>query len=53
LRALAGPRGAVTVIAAHRPCLLPLDDVGCVTDIDTVADLEAAGALLAVRGSTP
>ena len=30
--------------------LLPLDDIGCITDIDTLADLQAAQRLLAQRG---
>ena len=41
LRALAGPQGAAQVIRSVNACLLPLDDIGCITDIDTVNDLEA------------
>ena len=46
LAQLHGPRGAAPVLQAHTPYLLVLDDVGCVTDIDTPADLAAAQALL-------
>jgi molybdenum cofactor cytidylyltransferase len=46
LRALRGPQGAASVLRAHPVFTLAVDDVGCVTDIDTVADLEAARRLL-------
>lgn len=49
LRALAGPQGAAVVIRAHAAFLLAVDDIGCVTDIDTLADLEAAQRLLEQR----
>lgn len=42
LAGLSGPQGAASVIRAHTPWLLALDDIGCITDIDTPADLEAA-----------
>jgi len=46
LRALDGPLGAASVLRAHPVFTLDVDDIGCVTDIDTVADLEAARRLL-------
>jgi len=46
---LHGPRGAAPVIQAHTPLLLALSDIGCVTDIDTPADLQAAHRLLQNR----
>lgn len=49
LAQLRGPEGAASVIRAHRPFHLELDDIGCVTDIDTPADLEAARHLLQNR----
>jgi molybdenum cofactor cytidylyltransferase len=49
LRALSGARGAVSVIRAFEPFLLPLEDIGCITDIDTLADLEAVRRLMENR----
>ena len=49
LRALAGAQGAACVVRAHPRFELPLDDVGCITDIDTLADLLAARRLLEQR----
>jgi molybdenum cofactor cytidylyltransferase len=53
LAALSGAEGAVAVVRAHAADgstrRLELDDPGIVTDIDTVADLAAAEALLARR----
>ena len=46
LAALSGPRGAAGIVAAHGAFELPLTDVGCITDIDTVADLAVAQARL-------
>jgi CTP:molybdopterin cytidylyltransferase MocA len=42
-------QGAASVIRAHAPFRLVLDDIGCVTDIDTPSDLEAAQHLLQNR----
>ena len=42
LRALQGAHGAASVIRAFDTLLLAHGDIGCITDIDTVADLEAA-----------
>ena len=49
LMQLQGPEGAASVIRAHAPFRLVLDDIGCVTDIDTPSDLEAAQHLLQNR----
>ena len=49
LAQLQGPQGAAAVMQAHTPFLLVLDDIGCITDIDTPADLAAASALLQNR----
>ncbi len=46
LAALSGSRGAAGIVAARGAFELPLADVGCITDIDTVADLAAAQARL-------
>jgi molybdenum cofactor cytidylyltransferase len=42
LAALEGPHGAASVIARFRSLRWPVADRGCVTDIDTLADLEHA-----------
>lgn len=39
---LQGDRGAASVVRSHAAMELHLDDRGCVTDIDTVEDLQAA-----------
>ena len=49
LMALAGERGAAPVLRAHGAHELAVDDAGCVTDIDTVADLIRAEALWRAR----
>ena len=49
LRALAGPQGAASVIRSSDTCLLAIDDIGCITDIDTVDDLAAARQLMQNR----
>jgi molybdenum cofactor cytidylyltransferase len=57
LLALAGERGAAPVLQALRARGdvrdLVVDDAGTVTDIDTLADLAAAEALLKARGISP
>lgn len=50
LAALSGPQGAAAVVRAHKVTLLPVDDVGVVTDVDTVQALAAAEDLLRRRG---
>ncbi len=47
LMGLKGNKGAASVVAAHDAIELIVNDVGCVTDIDTVDDLRAAERLLA------
>ena len=49
LMCLRGEHGAASVVRAHSAHLLPVDDIGTVTDIDTLADLARAEALLAQR----
>ena len=44
---LRGELGAAQVVRAHGASLLPVDDIGVVTDIDTLEDLERAKVLLA------
>ncbi len=43
---LTGDKGAASVVAKHNSLQVPVDDVGCVTDVDTPALLEAAHQLL-------
>ena len=49
LMALSGPQGAAAVLRGRGLCEWPVDDLGCITDIDTVADLARAEAMLAAR----
>lgn len=49
LAALSGTAGAARVLQAQAVHELPVDDIGCVTDIDTVADLARAGERLRLR----
>lgn len=44
---LRGNQGAAPVVRSHAAIELVVDDVGCVTDIDTLDDLARAQALLA------
>lgn len=46
LLALQGDRGAASVVRSHQAFELNVDDIGCVTDIDTLADLQRAQSLL-------
>lgn len=50
LRSLAGAEGAAAIVRSAQPLTLELDDEGIVTDVDTLADLARAEALLARRG---
>ena len=43
---LKGDKGAASVVAKHNSLQVPVDDVGCVTDVDTPALLAAAQQLL-------
>lgn len=49
LQQLHGDRGAAAVVQAHAVLQLPVDDVGVVTDVDTVDALRAAEALRCAR----
>lgn len=46
LMALVGGQGAAAVVLAHAAVEVPVDDIGTVTDIDTVEDLARAQRLL-------
>jgi molybdenum cofactor cytidylyltransferase len=46
LLALSGQGGAAAIVRAQHALELVVDDLGCVTDIDTLADLERAEQLL-------
>jgi len=52
LAGLQGNQGAAAVVAAFRSALWPVDDPGCVMDIDTVADLERARTWFIVNSGT-
>jgi molybdenum cofactor cytidylyltransferase len=43
---LRGDCGAARVVQSHAALTLPLDDIGCVTDVDTVDDLRVVEGLL-------
>lgn len=51
LMALGGERGAASVVRRHRLWTVEVDDPGCVTDVDTVQDLQQALLLLQSRGT--
>jgi len=51
LLSLQGDRGAARVVRAHAAMELHLEDRGCVTDIDTLEDLNVAERWLAGAGS--
>jgi molybdenum cofactor cytidylyltransferase len=42
LAALSGPQGAASVLKLFGATVLPTQDIGCITDIDTLADLAEA-----------
>ena len=46
LMTLAGIRGAAAVVASRTATEWPLDDIGCLFDIDTLADLRQAQQIL-------
>lgn len=46
---LQGPKGAALVMQAHPAVEISVSDIGCVTDIDTLADLQRAQTLLSQR----
>jgi molybdenum cofactor cytidylyltransferase len=49
LMQLSGNKGAAPVLLQFDPLELPVDDVGVVTDIDTVSDLQLAEAIITRR----
>lgn len=49
LRALQGASGAASVLRQFPLCTVDVDDPGCVTDIDTLDDLQRAQQVLAAR----
>jgi molybdenum cofactor cytidylyltransferase len=49
LMALSGAQGAAAVVRVYGVTELAVDDAGCVTDIDTVQDLQRAAQLLQGR----
>jgi len=49
---LQGERGAARVVQSHVVMELHLDDMGCVTDIDTVEDLQVAERQMSRMGPT-
>lgn len=53
LAALTGERGAASVVRSYDAIEIVVDDEGCVTDIDTLADLQRAERALASRGAAP
>ncbi|MFD0667131.1 nucleotidyltransferase family protein [Ramlibacter sp. MAHUQ-53] len=50
LAGLSGPQGAAAVLRPLAVRELPVDDIGCVTDIDTLDDLAEAARRLRTRG---
>ena len=50
LLALHGDQGAAAVVRRHRLWTVEVDDLGCITDIDTPEDLEQTLQLLLARG---
>lgn len=51
LMALSGDQGARSLVQAHAPVMLAVDDPGCVCDVDTVERLQAAQAWLDSRAT--
>jgi CTP:molybdopterin cytidylyltransferase MocA len=49
LRALTGDKGAREVVAKHAALHLPVQDLGCVLDVDTPQALAHASTVLAER----
>ena len=50
LRKVAGDQGAARVVAQHKAHLVPVDDIGCVLDVDTPEQLARAESVLLERG---
>ena len=49
LRALSGEKGAASILRQFGATEMAVNDVGCITDIDTVQDLAAAAQILRSR----
>jgi len=49
LRKMSGEQGAARVVAQHKVHLVPIDDIGCVLDVDTPNQLAQAEAVLRQR----
>ena len=49
LLSLTGNQGAARVISSYKATEIAVNDIGCVTDVDTVQDLERARALISAR----
>ncbi|MEY4017589.1 MAG: hypothetical protein RLZZ189_1387 [Pseudomonadota bacterium] len=52
LRKVSGDQGAARVVAQHKAHLVSVDDIGCVLDVDTPAQLAQAEKVLLERGQT-
>jgi molybdenum cofactor cytidylyltransferase len=52
LRKVSGDQGAARVVAQHKAHLVPVDDIGCVLDVDTPEQLARADRALIEREST-
>jgi molybdenum cofactor cytidylyltransferase len=50
LRKVSGDQGAARVVAQHKAHLVPVDDIGCVLDVDTPEQLARAESVLLERG---
>lgn len=51
LQALSGHQGAAAVLRSGAAAQLVVDDLGCITDVDTLQDLHHAEQLLQARAS--
>lgn len=51
LQALKGSQGAATILQAGATTELVVNDIGCITDIDTLPDLQAAELLMQARAA--
>lgn len=51
LQALNGEQGAAVVVRRHRLWTVEVDDLGCITDIDTPEDLQQAQQILRARSA--
>jgi len=52
LRKVSGDQGAARVVAQHKANLVPVDDIGCVLDVDTPEQLARVDRALIEREST-